>query len=173
MPHRRLPTPAQSRARSETPPFPAINLQLTDKPVIVCASSAGLGKAAALEFAREGARVMLCGRRESELKSAVGEIEDATRAEARYEVADLTKAADIARVVDRTVSEFGGVYTLVNNSGGPPAGTFDQFDDVAWQSAFELNLLSFIRTTRQALPHMRKGGGGRIVNFASTSVKSA
>jgi 3-oxoacyl-[acyl-carrier protein] reductase len=149
-----------------------MNLGLTDKPVIVCASSAGLGKATALEFAREGARVMLCGRREAELKSAVGEIEDATRAEARYEVADLTKAADIARVVDRTVSAFGGVYTLVNNSGGPPAGTFDQFDDVAWQSAFELNLLSFIRTTRQALPHMRKGGGGRIVNFASTSVKS-
>jgi 3-oxoacyl-[acyl-carrier protein] reductase len=149
-----------------------MNLELTDKPVIVCASSAGLGKATAFEFAREGARVMLCGRREAELKSAVREIEDATRTKPRYEVVDLTKPADIARLVDSTVSAFGGVYTLVNNSGGPPAGTFDQFDDAAWQSAFELNLLSFVRVTRQVLPHMRKGSGGRIVNFASTSVKS-
>jgi len=148
-----------------------MHLELTGKSVIVCASSAGLGRATAMEFAREGARVMLCGRREAELKNVVREIE-ATGGQARYVVADLTKPADIERLVDGTVSAFGGIYALVNNSGGPPAGTFVQFDDAAWQSAFELNLLSFVRVTRHALPHMRQGKGGRIVNFASTSVKS-
>lgn len=149
-----------------------MNLGLTDKPVIVCASSGGLGKATALEFAREGAHVMLCARREAELKRAVEEIKAATGRTPAYTVVDVTKAADIERLVAATVSAFGGVFALVNNSGGPPAGTFDQFDDAAWQSAFELNLLAYIRTTRAVLPHMRKAGGGRIVNFTSSSVKS-
>ncbi len=149
-----------------------MNLQLTDKPVIVCASSAGLGKAAALKFAREGANVMLCGRRETELQQGVAEIKAATGREAKFTVADLTQSSDITRLVDATVAEFGGVFALVNNSGGPPAGTFDAFDDAAWQKAFELNLLSYVRTIRAVLPHMRKSGGGRIVNYTSSSVKS-
>lgn len=149
-----------------------MDLNLTDKPVIVCASSAGLGKATALEFAREGARVMLCSRREAELKKAAADIKAATGNEPAYTVVDVTKSADITRLVDATVTAFGGVFALVNNSGGPPAGGFDQFDDAAWQSAFELNLLSYIRTIRAALPQMRKAGGGRIVNFTSSSVKS-
>jgi 3-oxoacyl-[acyl-carrier protein] reductase len=149
-----------------------MNLHLNDKPVIVCASSAGLGKAAALEFAREGANVMLCGRREAELQRGVAEIKTATGRDARHTVADLTKAEDIARLVEATVAAFGGVFALVNNSGGPPAGTFDLFDDAAWQKAFELNLLSYVRTIRAVLPHLRRSGGGRIVNFTSSSVKS-
>ncbi len=149
-----------------------MNLGLTGKTVIVCASSSGLGKATALEFAREGAGVMLCSRRESELQRAAADIKAATGHEPRYTVADVTKAADITRLVEATVAAFGGMFALINNSGGPPAGTFDQFDDAAWQSAFELNLLSYIRTTRAVLPHLRKAGGGRIVNFTSTSVKS-
>lgn len=149
-----------------------MNLELTDKPVIVCASSAGLGQATALEFAREGAAVMLCSRRETELQRAAAAIHAATGRTPRYTVADVTRPADIARLVDATVAAFGGVYALINNSGGPPAGTFDQFDDTAWQNAFELNLLSYVRTIRAVLPHLRRGGGGRVVNFTSSSVKS-
>lgn len=149
-----------------------MDLQLTDKPVIVCASSAGLGKAAALEFAREGANVMLCGRRENELQAGVAEIKAATGRDAKFTVADLTQPDDITRLVAATANAFGGVFALVNNSGGPPAGVFDQFEDTAWQKAFELNLLSYVRTIRAVLPHMRNGGGGRIVNFTSSSVKS-
>lgn len=148
-----------------------MNLGLTDKPVIVCASSAGLGKATALEFAREGARVMLCSRRQAELQRAAADIKADTGNEPAFTVVDVTKPDDITRLVEATVAAFGGVFALVNNSGGPPAGTFDQFDDAAWQNAFELNLLSYIRTTRAALPHLRKASG-RIVNFTSSSVKS-
>ncbi len=149
-----------------------MNLELTDKPVIVCASSAGLGKATALEFAREGANVMLCSRREAELQQAARDIEAATGRKPRYTVADLTKPKDILQLIDATAAAFGGVFGLINNSGGPPPGTFDQFDDAAWQGAFELNLLSYVRAIRAVLPHLRQGGGGRIVNFTSTSVKS-
>src|ERR1043165_6740372 len=99
-----------------------MNLGLTNQPVIVCASSAGLGKATALEFAREGARVMLCSRREAELQRAATEIKSATGNEPRFTVADMTRPADIARLVDATVAAFGGVFALINNSGGPPAG---------------------------------------------------
>jgi 3-oxoacyl-[acyl-carrier protein] reductase len=149
-----------------------MNLGLTDKPVIVCASSAGLGRATALEFAREGARVMLCSRREAELRRTAADIAAATGRTPRYVAADLTRADDIARLISATVEAYGGVFALVNNSGGPPAGTFEDFDDAAWQAAFELNLLSYVRTVRAALPHLRQGGGGRIVNFTSASVKA-
>ena len=149
-----------------------MNLELENRTVIVCASSAGLGRAAAGEFAREGANVMLCGRREAELRSAVAQIKATSGREAAYTVADLTVPADITRLVEAPVQRFGGVYALVNNSGGPPAGMFDTLPDSAWQTAFELNLFSYIRTIRAVLPYLRQGGGGRIVNYASSSVKT-
>jgi len=61
---------------------------------------------------------------------------------------------------------------LLNNAGGPPFSKFEDFDDEAWQNAFELSLLSFARTSRLVLPHMQKTGSGRIINIISGSVKS-
>lgn len=148
-----------------------MDLGLKGKPVVVCASSSGLGKATALEFAREGAQVMLCSRRRPALETAAAEIKDATGNEPCFTVADITRPEDISRLIEATLAAFGGIFALVNNSGGPPAGTFEHFDDAAWQSAFELNLLSYIRMTRAALPHLRRAKG-RIINFTSTSVKS-
>jgi 3-oxoacyl-[acyl-carrier protein] reductase len=149
-----------------------MNLELKNKPVLVCASSAGLGKATALEFAREGAQVMLCGRHATQLQQAAAQIGAATGEQPRWTVADLSQAQDITDLVDATVAAFGGLYTLVYNSGGPPAGSFDQFDDAAWQRAYEQTLLGCVRTIRAARPHLRQAGGGRIVNFQSTSVRS-
>lgn len=148
-----------------------MDLGLKDKSVLVMASSAGLGKAAALEFSREGARVMLFSPFEDELKEAQAEIKAATGLEPAYTVGDITKSNDIAAVVKNTVEAFGPVFALVNNAGGPPAGTFDSFADDAWQKAYELNLLSYIRSIREVLPHMRRLGKGRIVNYTSSSVK--
>ena len=79
---------------------------------------------------------------------------------------------DIREVISKTSELFGSIYALVNNTGGPPAGAFDAFDDNAWQQAFELTLLSFIRSIREVVPFMKKAGKGRIVNFASSSTKS-
>jgi 3-oxoacyl-[acyl-carrier protein] reductase len=150
-----------------------MDLGLKDKAVLVFASSKGLGRGCATEFAREGARVMLASRTAADLERTRDEIARATGNRPECVVADVSKATDIQLAVDATVSAFGGLYALVNNAGGPPAGPFENFDDAAWQAAFELTLLSFIRSTRAALPHMTAAGGGRIVNVASSSTRAA
>jgi 3-oxoacyl-[acyl-carrier protein] reductase len=148
-----------------------MDLGLKGKSVLVMASSSGLGKGTALEFCREGANVMLFARREAALKEAQIDILKITGREPAYTVGDVTRYEDIKSAVERTREKCGPVYALVNNSGGPPAGTFDHCADEAWQSAFELNLLAYIRAIREVLPDMRASRGGRIVNFASSSVK--
>ncbi len=135
------------------------------------ASSAGLGKAIAMEFAREGANVMLFSRLQDQLQEAQAEIKEATGNEPSYTVGDVTKYEDIKMLVQNTVDKYGSVYALVNNTGGPPAGNFDAFGDEAWQQAYELTLLSYIRAIREVLPYMRKNGGGRIINSTSSSAK--
>lgn len=76
-------------------------------------------------------------------------------------------------MVEQAVAKNGTVDVLVNNAGGPPAGKFTDMSDDDWYHAFELNLLSFIRTTRAVIPFMKKQGGGRIVNVASSSIKQS
>lgn len=145
---------------------------LQEKSVIVTAASKGLGKASALEFAREGANVLISSRNEEELKKTVQEIIETTgNKNVSYVVCDITDYDSIKNLVGRAVELHGGVDVLINNAGGPPAGGFDSFTDEQWQKAFELNLLSFIRLIREVLPHMRKSGGGHIANFASSSIK--
>src|SRR5699024_8160390 len=91
----------------------------------------------------------------------------------RHVVCDITNPDDIKQLVQTAVDWNGTVDVLINNAGGPPAGNFDSFTDAEWQQAYELNLLSFIRMIREAIPHMRKNGSGRIVNFASSSIKQS
>ena len=146
---------------------------LNKKVALVLASSSGIGKATAMEFAREGARVMLCSRSEQRLQKCQTDIHHETGYQPAYTVADITKAGDIKRLVSETVKQLGPVYALINNCGGPPAGGFDGMDDNAWQLAFELTLLSYIRCIRSVVPHMIQSGGGRIVNFTSSSTKQA
>lgn len=88
-----------------------------------------------------------------------------------YHLCDLTNAKQIKQLVETTTDLFGGVDGLVNNAGGPPAGKFESLDDRDWEQAFNLNLLSYVRAIREVLPHMRRQGGGRIVNIASSAVK--
>ncbi|MFS0862001.1 SDR family oxidoreductase [Fredinandcohnia sp. 179-A 10B2 NHS] len=148
-----------------------MELGLKGKSVLVLASSKGLGKAAAFQFAKEGAKVMITSRNEEQLKVAQEEIINETNANIRYFVCDVKKPSQIKELVNETVTQFGTIDVLVNNTGGPPAGFFDDFDDEKWMDAFELTLLSFIRSIREVLPHMKKQGHGRIVNIASTSIK--
>lgn len=148
-----------------------LDLGLNGKTALVMASSKGLGKAIALKLSEEGANVMLASRSEDTLKASAEEIRDKTNGNVHYTVCDITNPGSIKETVQATVEAFGPVDILVNNAGGPPAGGFDNFEDDVWQKAFELNLLSFVRATREVLPHMRKQGGGRILNIASSSIK--
>jgi 3-oxoacyl-[acyl-carrier protein] reductase len=149
-----------------------MDLGLKDKGVLVMASSGGIGRGVATEFAREGARVMLFARSAEKLESTAIAIEEETGSRPSFTVGDITKLADVEAAVANTVQECGGLWALFNNTGGPPPGGFDQFDDEAWQSAFELTTLGYVRAIRAALPHLRKSGG-RIVNNTSVSTKAA
>lgn len=148
-----------------------MDLQLTGRTAIVLASTKGLGKATAISLAREGANVTICGRDEAALQATANEMEQASGKAPLALVTDVTKKEDLELLVAKTVEKFGTVDILVNNAGGPQAGSFDQMTDEHWQQAFELNLLSFVRSIRAVLPHMRKQQFGRIVNFASSSFK--
>jgi len=150
-----------------------VDLGLNGKVALVTAASKGLGRAIATELAREGARVVISSRDGEALARTAAEIREETGAEeVDYRAADLTSAGDIRTLVSYAADRFGGVDVLVNNTGGPPAGTFEDLDDDAWQTAFEQILLSLIRCVREVLPHMREGEPwGRIVNVASSSVK--
>ncbi|MCM8749915.1 SDR family oxidoreductase [Thermomicrobiaceae bacterium CFH 74404] len=147
-----------------------MDLGLRGKVALVPAASQGLGKAVALAFAREGARLAICSRRLDAIESTA---EEARRlgAEVLALAADLTRAEDIANLVQRTVDQFGGIDILITNAGGPPAGRFDDFDDAAWQAGYELTLLSAIRLIRAALPSMRQRGGGVVITMTSSSIK--
>lgn len=148
-----------------------MDLGLTDKVALVTAASHGLGRATALAFGREGAKVALCSRDAVALESAAAAVRADSGAEAQAFACDLVDPAQIIAMVEGVVARFGTIHALVNNAGGPPAGTSEQVTDADWQRAFELTLMSAVRTTRAVLPHMRRQRWGRIVNVSSYSVK--
>ncbi|WP_053218520.1 SDR family oxidoreductase [Virgibacillus senegalensis] len=151
-----------------------MDLQLTGKTAAVTASSKGLGKAAALELAKEGANVLISSRDEQELQKTVEEIKQKSNNDkVAYVVCDMKNPADIKKMVEQAAGFTGTIDILVNNAGGPPSGAFLDFSDEDWQHAFELNLLSFVRTIREVVPYMKKQQSGRIVNIASSSIKSS
>ena len=148
-----------------------MDLGLHDKSLLVMAGGGGIGKGIAMEFAKEGGNVTLFGPTESNLAATAEEICNTTGRQPVYVVGSMTNPDDIETVVRRAEEAHGPIYALVNNTGGPAPGGFEKFDDAAWQQAFELTLLSYVRTIRAVLPSMEKAGGGRIVNNASSSIK--
>src|SRR3972149_11066568 len=142
-----------------------------NKCAIVCAASKGLGRAAALALARDGARGVMCARTPSTLRAAADEIRAATGATVVPIVADVSLAADIDRLIDRAARELGGIDILVTNTGGPKSGPFEAFTDADWSAAVDSLLMSVVRLCRGVIPHMRRRGGGRIIHVTSVSVK--
>jgi 3-oxoacyl-[acyl-carrier protein] reductase len=147
-----------------------VDLQLTDKIALIVASSKGLGKAIATQLAAEGCDVMLTSRNAEQLAEARQQLLSSAKGRVECSPCDITKLDDIQKLVAVTRERLGPVDILINNAGGPPGGGFDQVDDAAWQAAFELNLLSYVRLIREVLPDMKQNGG-RIINVTSSSIK--
>ncbi|WP_054950256.1 SDR family oxidoreductase [Numidum massiliense] len=147
-----------------------MNATLSGKVALVTAASQGLGKAIAAELSRGGAHVYICSRQQEAIERTAREISAETGRAVTPLVADVSTASEITPLFDRIAQEHSHLDVLVCNAGGPPGGTFEMFDDAAWQSAFETNLLSVVRLVRGALPFMKEAGG-RIVTIASSSVK--
>lgn len=143
-----------------------MDLELGGCRALVTAASKGLGRACAQALAAEGARVFIVSRDEELLTRAEREI----GAECHL-AADLSEPEAPARCVEAAVSAFGGLDVLVCNAGGPPPGTFQSTDLDKWELAYNLTLMSTIRLTRAALPHLKASGRGRIVNITSVSVR--
>ncbi len=131
-----------------------------------------MGRAIGRQLAAEGCDVALFARRSDMLEQAVDEIAALPGGGRAIAVTgDATHLADLARAVEETANALGRIDIVINNTGGPPAGEFEEFDDEAWLRAFELTTLSALRLTRLALPHLRRSGRGRIVNITSMAVK--
>ncbi|PGF13928.1 oxidoreductase [Natrinema sp. CBA1119] len=150
-----------------------MDLQIDGNAALITASSSGLGKASAKALAREGVDVVINGRNEERLADAAEEIRAVATSEVVSQPGDLTNAADIENLVERTVSEFGRLDHLVTSAGGPPrVGPLDATEE-DWYDAFDLLVLSVVRSVQAAEPHLAADGGGTITNITSRSVKQA
>jgi Dehydrogenases with different specificities (related to short-chain alcohol dehydrogenases) len=148
-----------------------MDLGLKGKRALVLASSKGLGLAVARQLVLEGAEVILTSRSTENLKTADAELDRLGNDSVTYYPADVSRKEDLNALVEFVGLHFGALDILVNNAGGPPSGPFLSLTDRQWQEAFELNLLSYVRMIRAAVPLMEKTGGGHILNIASSSIK--
>jgi len=140
-----------------------MNYRLKDKIAMVTGAGSGIGRACALALASEGARVALIGRRKDRLEAVAREIGN----NALVVAADVSKKPDIDRMVEQTVANFGGLNILVNNAGVLHAGTVEQVTEQQWDETFNVNVRGVWLLSRAVLPHLRKAGGGSIINIAS------
>ena len=136
---------------------------------MVTGSSKGIGRSIAEAFAREGAQVVINSRNAQELEATAAEMRKTGGAMLAI-ASDVTTAEGARRPIEEAVKKFGTVHVLVNNAGG--AGRFGSFDDLTddeWMDVYNLNVLSAVRATRAAVPHMQKQKWGRIINISSES----
>ena len=145
-------------------------MRLSGKVAIITGATSGIGRAAGRVFAAEGARVVLFGRRAEKGHDAEAEIR-AQGGEALFVPGDVTSEEDVARLAAETLSAFGAVHVLFNNAGINPLAArkpVDELSDAAWEAVIATNLTGVLRCTRAVIPHMRRAGGGAIVNTSST-----
>jgi 3-oxoacyl-[acyl-carrier protein] reductase len=149
-----------------------MNLGLEQKVAVVLAASKGLGKASAMVLSSEGAKVIIASRNMDELSAAAADIRSITGNDVACLQVDINDGEQLNSFVNKAGTLHGRIDILVNNTGGPPFGKFESFDDTQWQQAYEQNLLGFVRSSRLVLPFMKTAGSGRIINIISGSVKS-
>ncbi len=138
-------------------------IDLTGTRALVTGGSKGIGLAIADELVQLGASVAICSRHEDELEAAAAELRaDGGTVHAR--AADVTDPGQVEELVRGAAEALGGLDVLVNNAGRAHPGTFEALTDEDWQSDLDVKLFAMIRCSREAVPHMRAAGGGRIVN---------
>jgi len=140
--------------------------KLQDHVAIVTGGTSGIGKATALLFASEGAKVVLTGRRRERGEEVAREAQTAGGV-CRFIQADHTRPDDCSRVVEETLRTFGRLDVLFNNAGIVTGGTAETASEADWQATLALNVTAVWRMSRLVIPHMRAVGQGAIVNNAS------
>lgn len=137
--------------------------RLKDKIAIVTGAGSGIGRACAQAMAREGARLVLVGRRRDRLEALAREIGESPLIVA----ADVSKREGVDHVVKETVARFGGIDVLLNNAGVLHIGSAEEISEAQWDETFNINVRGPWLLSRAVLPAMRKAGRGSIINMAS------
>jgi 3-oxoacyl-[acyl-carrier protein] reductase len=148
-----------------------MELGLKNKVAFVAASSQGLGKAVALELAREGANVIINGRFKESLERTKQEIEQQTNAPVLAVPGDLSVAAERERIIKSALEAYNTVDILITNTGGPPSGKFEAFKQEDWDKAYTQLLASVVGLINGFLPGMKQQQWGRIISITSMAVK--
>jgi 3-oxoacyl-[acyl-carrier protein] reductase len=147
-----------------------MDLGLKGRAVAVSAASKGFGRACAEEFAREGADLAICARGEDALQETQKELEG-LGARVRATPLDLVEPGACERFIGEAAEEYGRLDVVVSNIGGPAAGPFETQNDDEFRRIIEQNLMCAVRLARAAIPHMKRGGYGRIIFITSASAK--
>jgi 3-oxoacyl-[acyl-carrier protein] reductase len=149
-----------------------MDLGLTGRRALVTGGSKGIGYAVAGELLAEGAAVVICSRTADELGRAAEQLrEDHPGATLAHVAADVTDAAQVQQLLDRTAQELGGLDVLVNNAGGAHPGNFETLTDDDWRGDLDVKLFSQIRCFRAALPLLRASQAPRVVNINAVYAK--
>jgi len=149
-----------------------MDLSIKGKNAIVCASSQGLGKSAAVDLAKEGVNLAICSRNKDKINLVKEEIEQTSDVKVVAIEADLSSEKDISALFQEAKKELKRIDILINNNGGPPPSTFEELTDEDWQKTFNSTMMSAIRLSKLVLPDMKKNKWGRIINISSVSVKT-
>jgi 3-oxoacyl-[acyl-carrier protein] reductase len=148
-----------------------MDLNLKGKYALICGSTQGIGKAAAVELALLGANVILMARNEEKLKTVLTELDQSKGQSHAYISADFSDADALKRKVDAYVKEHPAIHILINNTGGPPAGPALAAPVNEFLQAFNNHLVCNHILVQALVPGMKTVKYGRIVNVISTSVK--
>jgi 3-oxoacyl-[acyl-carrier protein] reductase len=145
---------------------------LSGKVAMVTGGSRGIGLAIATALVREGVQVAVTGMSAAHLSTARSRIDGAGPGALETLQADVRKFDEVARAVDATVARFGGLDILINNAG---IGIFKDVAEMSpqeWQQVIETNLTGVFNGCHAAIPHMRRRGGGFIINISSLAGKN-
>ncbi|SVD31993.1 uncharacterized protein METZ01_LOCUS384847, partial [marine metagenome] len=150
-----------------------MELGLTNRVAIVTGGSEGIGKAAAISLAREGANVTILARTQSKLESALQEIRSTAVGEVESISCDVTDQSAVNKTFGHILQQWGKVDILVNNAGSGNANSFDDLTDVMLDGDLQLKVFGAVFCSQAVLPSMRKARWGRIINITTAAGKAA
>jgi len=148
------------------------NRFLNGKFAVVTGGTRGIGRAIAERFLNEGAAVALCGRNPEGVERAVRELEERTRGEVLGETADVSRLAEVERFFQSVETRFKKLDILVNNAGLGIFRAVDEMSPAEWHAMIDLNLNGVFYCCRAALPLMKRGGAGYVINISSLAGKN-
>jgi 3-oxoacyl-[acyl-carrier protein] reductase len=149
-----------------------MDLDLKERVAVVLAASSGIGKGIATVLAHEGCNLAICARDARRLEVTANEIRG-VGAQVLAVVTDVASASSLDAFYDQVIDGYGKIDILINNAGGPPAGKSLELSEDDYAVAYQLTLMSVVRSCRRVVPLMQKQRWGRIINIESTSIKCA